>query len=235
MGYVSTEKNRDLSRHETIWEHPDADALLAPDRKTIAAIEGGSSLEAMCGLAAIVLSVIGIAGFDPFTMGGVAVITIGLALVAQGGAIAARWNEALRRLDGTHYDRSELLGGIGTEVFGGIVGIVLGVLVLAGVAPLTLLSVAPIVFGGALLLGGAAQPELAAIAGPAGRTSVQEAVEASGGIMVLIGIASAVLGILSLLEVGPILTLALAALLSVGATLFFAGGALAARFMRRFA
>jgi hypothetical protein len=234
MGYVSPKK-RDLSRHETIWEHPDASELLAPDRKTIAAIEGGSSLEAMAGLAAIIVSVIGIAGYDPFTMGGVAAIALGLALVAQGGAIASRWREALRRLDGTRYDRNELIGGIGTEVFGGIVGIVLGVLVLAGVAPIVLLPVAAIVFGGALLLGGAAQPELSAIAGPASRTSVQEAVEASGGIMVLIGIASAVLGILALLEVGPPLTLALVGLLCVGGSLFFAGGALAARFMRRFA
>jgi hypothetical protein len=234
MGYVSTEK-RDLSRHETIWEHPDASTLLAPSRRTIAAIEGGSSIEAMAGLAAIAVSVIGVAGYEPFTMGGVAVIAIGLALVAQGGAIAARWRDALLRLDGTRYDRNELIGGIGTEVFGGIVGIVLGILVLAGVMPTILLPVSAIVFGGSLLLGGAAQPELSAIAGPANRTSIQGAVEASGGIMVLVGIASAVLGILALLDVGPVITLALVALLCVGGALFFAGGALAARFMRRFA
>lgn len=235
MGYVSTEKNRDLSRHETIWEHPEAAELLRADRTTVVALESGSSLEALGGLAAIVVAVIGIAGYDPFTMGGVAAIAIGLALVAQGGAIAARWRHALRSLDGTRYDRTELIGGVSTEVFGGIVGIVLGVLVLARVMPQVLLPVAAIVFGGALLLGGAAQPELAAIAGPARRTSVQEAVEASGGIMVLVGIASAVLGILALLGVGPVMTLALVALLCVGGAILFAGGALAARFMRRFA
>jgi len=234
MGYVSTEK-RDLSRHETIWEHPEASQLLAPSRRTIAAIEGGSSLEAMAGLVAVVISVLGIAGYDPITMGAIAVIAIGLALVAQGGAIVARWRDALRRLDGTRYDRNELLGGIGTEVFGGVVGIVLGILVLAGVSPVVLLPVAAIVFGGALLLGGAAQPELSAIAGPANRTSIQEAVEASGGIMVLIGIGAAVLGILALLAVGPPLVLAIVGFLCVGAALLFAGGALAARFMRRFA
>jgi hypothetical protein len=101
--------------------------------------------------------------------------------------------------------------------------------------PTILLPVSAIVFGGSLLLGGAAQPELSAIAGPANRTSIQGAVEASGGIMVLVGIASAVLGILALLDVGPVITLALVALLCVGGALFFAGGALAARFMRRFA
>jgi hypothetical protein len=91
------------------------------------------------------------------------------------------------------------------------------------------------VFGGALLLGGAAQPELGNLAAPPRRRTVQDAVEASGGIMVLVGVAAAVLGILSLLGVGPVLTLALVAMLCIGASLLFAGGALATRFMRRFA
>ena len=116
-----------------------------------------------------------------------------------------------------------------------MVGIVLGILVLADVMPAVLLAVTAIVFGGALLLGGAAQPELANLAAPPRRPTVQDAVEASGGIMVLVGVAAAVLGILSLLGVGPALTLALIAMLCIGGALLFAGGALATRFMRRFA
>jgi len=235
MGYVTTDKNRDLSAHQTLYEHPDARELLSVDRKTIAILEGGSTIEAVAGLAAVVLAVIGIARYAPFTMGGVATTVIGVALLAQGGAIASRWRAELRRLDGTRYDRNELIGGVGTEVFGGLVGIVLGVLVLAGVMPVVLLPVAAIVFGGALLLGGAAQPELSNLAAPPRRQGVHQAVEASGGIMVLVGVAGAVLGILSLLGVGPIVTLALIALLCTGGALFFAGGALATRFMRRFA
>jgi hypothetical protein len=235
MGYVTTDKNRDLSRHETLYEHPDAHELLSAGRKTIAVIEGGSSFEALGGLVTVILAIVGIARYAPFTMGGVCAIVIGASLFVQGGAIASRWRADLRRLDGVRYDRSELLGGVSTEVFGGVVGIVLGVLVLAGVLPAVLLPVAAIVFGGALLLGGAAQPELSNLAAPPRHATVQDAVEASGGIMVLVGVAAAVLGILSLLGVGPAITLALIAMLCIGGALLFAGGALATRFMRRFA
>lgn len=235
MGYLSTDKKRDLSRHETLYEHPDARALLSADKKTIAVIEGGSSVEALGGLVAVVLAILGLSRYDPLRMGGVAAIVIGASLFVQGGAIASRWRSELRRLDGVRYDRNELIGGVSTEVFGGVVGIVLGILVLADVIPAVLLAVAAIVFGGALLLGGAAQPELANLAAPPRRPTVQEAVEASGGVMVLVGVAAAVLGILSLLGVGPALTLALIAMLCIGGALLFAGGALTTRFMRRFA
>lgn len=241
MGTARTRRDRrDLSKYETLFEDPEYERLRAfsgarhEERVTAATFAGGASLETLGGLAAIILGVLGFST-APFAMASVGTICIGVALFAQGAAVMTRWRDALHRLQGAGFDRQELIGGLSTEFFAGIVGIVLGVLAIVDVKPLIMLPVASIVFGGALLLGGAAQPELAAIAGPASRTSVQEAVEASGGIMVLIGIASAVLGILSLLEVGPVLTLALVALLCVGATLFFAGGALAARFMRRFA
>jgi hypothetical protein len=227
MGTVIPDKKRDLSRHETIYEHPDAARLLKPDRKTVVIVESGASLEVLAGLAAIVVTVIGIDGYRPLTMAAVSTLLLGIALVTQGGAIASRWRTMLRRLDGIRYDRSELIGGIGTEVFGGAVGVVLAILALSGVVPRVLIAVAAIVFGGALLLGGAARPELSNLA--PGRDSRAQAVEASGGIMVIVGIAAAVLGILALLDVGPILVLALIALLCVGAALVFAGGALAAR------
>jgi hypothetical protein len=235
MGFVSTDKDRDLSEHEIVYEHPDAQQLLAVDARTRVVLESGSSVEAMCGLVALVLAVIGIAGHEPFTMGGVATIVVGFALLAQGGAVASRWRASHGRLAGTRSARQELVGGMGVEVVGGIVGIVLGVLTLAGVMPILLLPVAAIVFGGALLLGGAAQPEFANLAAPTTSVSVQQAVETSGGIMVLVGIAAAVLGILALLAVGPMVTLALIAIVCIGGALVFAGGALATRFMRRYA
>jgi len=227
MGTVITDKKRDLSRHQTIYEHPDAARLLATDRKTVVVVESGASVEVLAGLAAIVVTVVGIDGYRPVVMAAISTLLLGIALVSQGGAIASRWHTMLRRLDGVRYDRTELIGGIGTEVFGGAVGVVLAILSLAGVVPSVLIPVAAIVFGGALLLGGAAQPELASLA--PGRNSRAQAVEASGGIMVIVGIASAVLGILALLDVGPIFVLTLIALLCVGAALVFAGGALAAR------
>jgi len=227
MGTVITDRKRDLARHETIYEHPDAARLLQPDRKTVLVVESGASVEVAAGLAAIVVTVIGIDGYRPGVMAAISTLLLGIALVSQGGAIASRWRTMLRRLDGVRYDRTELISGIGTEVFGGAVGVVLAILALAGVVPHVLIPAAAIVFGGALLLGGAAQPELANLA--PGRDSRAQAVEASGGVMVIVGIAAAVLGILALLDVGPIFVLTLIALLCVGCSLVFAGGALAAQ------
>ena len=234
MGTVNTDKNRDFTKHQTIYEHPDAARILAAvDKKTVVVVESGASVEVIAGLAAIVVTVIGIDGYRPIVMASIATLLLGIALVTQGGAIASRWRATLHRLDGAGVHRSELLGGIGTEVFGGIVGIAIAIIALAGVVPNVLIAVAAIVFGGALLLGGAAQPELANLA--PGRNSRAQAVEASGGVMVIVGIAAAVLGILALLDVGPVVVLALIAMLCVGAALVFAGGALAARLMGRLA
>ncbi len=246
MAYVKGNPPSETGRQETIYPRPDGSPvetrrvpLESREEKTTARVfTGGSSVETLGGLVAIVLAIIGVTGYEQIYMLGAAAIATGIALLAQGGSVAARWNDVLRRLDGERYDRSELIGGIGTEVFGGAVGIVLGVLALANVRPFVLLPVAAIVFGGSLLLGGAAQPELEELVperDPRYRRLTRDAIQASGGIMVMVGIAAAVLGILALLNVGPILTLSLVAMLCVGGALLVAGGALTARFARRFA
>ena len=198
---------------------------------------GGASVEAIGGIAGVVLAAIGLATFWQYTMCGIACIAIGIALVAHGGAIAARWNDALVRLGRSRYDRAEIMGGIGTEMFGGFTGIVLGVLSLANIVPYILMPVAAIVFGGTLLLGGATQPELENLApeyNPRIAKITHQAIEASGGVMVMVGVAAAVLGILALLHVGSMVALSLVAMLCVGGALLLAGGSLAARFARRF-
>jgi len=234
MGYVRTVKPQ--PHHEQIY--PPASATTVDEKKTIQIFTGGSSIETLGGLAAAVLAIIGITGFQQINMLSIACIAAGVALLAHGGSIAARWREVLFRLEGDRFDRSELVGGIGTEMFGGAVGVVLGVLALADVRPFTLLPVAAIVFGGSLLLGGAAQPDLEGLVpeyDPRYRKITRGAIEASGGVMVMVGIAAAVLGILALLNVGPVLTLPLVGMLCIGGALLMAGGALTARFVRRFA
>jgi hypothetical protein len=234
MGYVRTD------RPQHIYEPPYApDApIVVEDRRTTRIFTGGSTAETVGGFVAAVIALIGLTGHRQIYMLGVASITAGIALFAQGSSIAARWQDVLRRLEGDRFDRSELIGGVGTEVFGGAVGIVLGVLALADVRPFTLLPVAAIVFGGSLLLGGAAQPDIEELVpdyDARHRRITRNAIHASGGVMVLVGIAASVLGILALLEVGPVLTLSLVAMLGVGAALLMAGSALTARFVRRFA
>src|SRR5262245_15815388 len=97
MGYVSRQKRRDLSRYETIYEDPDYDRLAASllsrdDRITRGMLAGGSTLETLGGLAAVVLSVI---GFErrPAELGAIATIAIGAALLSQGASLMARWGQ----------------------------------------------------------------------------------------------------------------------------------------------
>jgi len=240
MGYVRTGKQPLGPGGEQVYP-PTASRQIpietAEDRKTVQIFTGGASIETLGGLAAAVLAIIGVTGHYSLTMLGVACIATGLALLAHGSSIAARWRHVLARLEGDQYDRSELIGGIGTEVFGGAVGLVLGIMALANIMPYVLLPVAAVVFGGSLLLGGAAQPELEELVPEYNaryRRITRDAIQASGGVMVMVGIASAVLGILALLAVGPILTLSLVAMLCVGTALLLAGGALTARFAHRF-
>lgn len=238
MGYVSRHKRRDLSKYETIWQDPEYERLIAPTRDekiTSGMLAGGSTLETLGGLAAVIL---GVVGFQerPIEMCAVATIAIGVALLSQGASIMARWRHAVGRLQGTKPDRNELVEGVSTEVFGGFVGIVLGILALAGIRPAVVLPVAAIVFGGSLLLGGATQPDLVYLApdrNPRFARLTFSAIQTSGGIMVLVGVAAAVLGILALLDVGPPISLSLVAMLSIGFSLLFAGGALTARFVHR--
>jgi hypothetical protein len=244
MAYVRQGPPPDERHHETLYPRSDGAAATTrrvpietePDKTATRVFAGGSSVELIGGAASVVLAIIGVAGFHPMYMLSIATICAGVALLAEGGSIAARWNDVMRRTEGNQYDRSELVGGIGTEVFGGAVGVVLGILALVGVRPFVLLPVAAIVFGASLLLGGAAQPELESLVPEHDaryRRITRDAIQASGGVMVMVGIAAAVLGILALLSVGPITTLSLVALLCVGGALLIAGGALTARFVRR--
>lgn len=206
------------------------------DRRTAATITSGSIFEVVMATAAVVAAVAGLSGVAPRMLAALATIAVGFALLAQGGLLAARWNDAIR-IPGR--ERTEAVG-IGTEVFGGLAGLVLGVLALLDLMPLVLLPVAAIVLGVALLLGGPTQPELAEVARPGAEPGrryrvSRRAVRSSGSVMVMAGLGALVLGTLALLvSTGPILTLALAAMLCIGMALVLAGGAVTARFARRF-
>lgn len=231
------------ARHEVIYSGEDR--RIGQDRRraagheekvTTTALTSGSSLEVIGGAGAVVLAIIGLAGYLSTYMAPIATIAIGGALLAHGAAVTARWTDTMRRAIAARSERLELTGGIGSEIFGGMCGIVLGILALAGVSPLVLLGVAAVVFGGAILLGAPAQSDLARLApdrDPRVGRFTYEAVEASMGTMVLVGCGAIVLGILALVHVGPALTLALVAMLAVGGALLVTGGALTTRFARR--
>jgi hypothetical protein len=198
----------------------------------------GTTAEAIGGFAAAVLAIVGLLSGWSYTFCGIAAIAAGVGLLAHGVAITSRWREVMSRLDPNRYDRGEIGGGIAFEVMGGLASIVLGVLAVAGIAPFVMLPAAVIVFGVTLLLGGATQPglvELSPERDPRFAKLTHDASFASGGVMVLVGIAAAVLGLLAFIGVGTIITLSLIAMLCVGVALFLAGSALSARFVHRFA
>lgn len=240
----SNRDKRDLSKHETLYQDPEYDKLRTfgspPQRReektTTSVVAGGSSIETIGGLTAVIVAIVGFTT-QPFQMAGIATVAVGIALFAQGISIMARWKDAVRRLEGAKVAKHEIVGGVSTEVFAGIAGMVLGFVALAGVAPLVVLPAALALFGAALLLGGAAQPDLVFLAperNPRYARVTYDAIQASGGVMVLVGVAAGVLGILGLLDVGPVLTLVLVGQLAIGAALVFAGGALTARLLHRF-
>jgi len=196
-------------------------------------VAGGSITEAICGAGTVVLAIIGLAGSLPGYMASVATIAFGVALLAQGGAIAARYTRLLRETTPTEWDgRTEIGGGMGAEFLAGGAGVVLGILGLLGLGTATLIPIAIIVFGGALLLGSSATADLSTLGAPDAHERfahiARQASVAASGAQVLVGIAAVVLGIIALVGIDPVLV-TLVALLVLGASVLFSGTAVSSR------
>lgn len=199
--------------------------------KEIAA--GGSFFEALAGIGAVILAILGLVGTMPFTFASIGTLLIGAALLIEGGAIATRIYRLYERT-GASAD-SDLSGGLSAELLAGIAGLALGVLALLGVSPYTILPVAAIVLGVGILLGSAATSRVNSlvVVGPDDQGSsrvLRESVSAASGAQVLAGIAAVVLGILAILGTSP-LDLSLVAILALGATILLSGAAVGGRLM----
>lgn len=208
------------------------------ERKTTEVVLGGSSLEALGGILAIVLAVIGLAGIFPLTLAAISIIALGAAFLSQGAAIAARYSDLLEKIGGGWERSVDLARGVTTEFVGGVAGIVLGVLALLGMAPMTLVAVGLLVFGGTLVMSSAGMGRLGQMKAIEGETTGTKgqffhiAASAAPGGQVLLGLSAMVLGILALVMVGHLsLTLLLVGILCAGASLVFSGSAVAGRMM----
>lgn len=193
----------------------------------------GGLIDALGGIAAAVLAITGLTGFDPQGMAGIATVVFGAALIIQGGTILTEYTQiASLAVDGMPLTS---LGseGISAMFLVGAGGIVLGVLSLLNIAPTALTAIAVIAYGSALLLGSSSVRQLYLMQG-----SLQSAVVRSGnemiagqmatgstGIQLMAGLASAVLGILAVAGHSPQL-LSLAALLVLGITVLLTGSTL---------
>jgi len=193
----------------------------------------GGLLDALGGIAAVVLSIVGLTGVDPAGMAGIATVVLGAALLIQGGSILSEYAHILFPAepgvgDGVRAD------GLSAMLLVGAGGIVLGVLALLGIATTGLTAIAAIAFGSALILGSGSvrqlyQLEMQALqASPTRSISglfASQLATGSSGIQLLAGLAAVVLGILALAGYPPEL-MTLSALLVLGATVVLTGGAL---------
>lgn len=200
----------------------------------------GRSAAAMTGgAAAIVLSILGLAGIFPMFMLSVATLAIGVAFLFKGTAVAADYTKALKHTNAGKLEEAEFSGGMSAEMLAGAAGIVLGILALLSILPMTLGACALIAFGGAQLMSSGVTHRLNQVkiaqsgADDMAQQIATEATTAANGSQVLVGMAASVLGILSLIGLAPT-TLALVGLLSLGGVNTLTGSALGTKMVHMF-
>jgi len=210
------------------------------ERRAIEEVGGGSIVESIGGIGAVVLSILGLIGFIPVTMASLATIAAGGALLIGGGTLASQYT---RIFSGARprLSHSIIGGGMAMESLAGLAGIVLGIMSLLGIHSEVMLAAAVIVLGCALLLASGAVAKLTTlpIREPFGTAEqarhaenehyiVRDALYAASGSEALIGAGAIVLGILSLSGIAP-MALVLVALLAIGASILVAGSSVAGR------
>ena len=189
----------------------------------------GGLVDAVGGVATVVLAIVALAGVHADVLAPIAVIVFGAALLIQGGAMLSE------------YAQTTLPAQISAEQFGagslssmflvGAAGIVLGVLALIGIASTALTSIAVIAFGAALVISSNSVRHLYLFRSAAMRsTAVQggaqvlagEMASGSAGVQLLAGLTGIVLGILAVTGTSPAI-LMLSALIVLGATVVLTG------------
>jgi hypothetical protein len=137
------------ARYEKVLSAPESSAT----RREIA---GGMGMEALAGIAALVLGILALLGLSTGTMLAIAAIAAGAGLLMASGSMArleslVRWETARDDTPKTH---DTVYASAGSEVLIGTGAIVLGILALTGMDPLTLVLVALLSIGAALLVSG---------------------------------------------------------------------------------
>lgn len=195
------------------------------------AVGYGGFVDALGGIATIVLAIIALSGVRSLDLLSIATIVFGAALLIQGGAMLSEFAV----IEATPETSSGATGGGLGVLFGvGVAGIILGVLALLGVHSTILDSVAVIAFGGALVVSASAVWQLLTSRSIATRFQTgssmlrvvaSEVATGSSSVQGLAGLAVIVLGVLG---VAGIMTnnLALIALLVAGAAIVMTGSTL---------
>ncbi len=199
-----------------------------------AGMTGNSPMfQTICGAAAVILAILGLAGLHPVYMAAVATIAVATAMALQGIAVGSCYSSVIGEMTGKH-PVADIRTGLTAEFVAGATGIVLGVLSLSGLDVATLTAVAVIVLGSGVLLGAGIAGRVARFAPkssaqhPFFEKMVGDVVTAAAGAEVLVGGGAIVLGVIAL--VGTLsLTLTLVALLALGSATVMASTAVAGK------
>jgi hypothetical protein len=191
----------------------------------------GGFVDALGGIATIVLAIIGLSGVKPEVLVSISTVVFGAALLIQGGAMLSEMaqTEAIPQNGAASSG-----GGLSSLFLVGVAGIVLGVLALLGVYSAMLTSVAVIAFGGALVMSSSAVWHLLTSRSvttrftgraPMVQMLATEVAAGSTGLQAMTGLAVIVLGILAVSGAFS-LSLTLIALLVAGGALVMTGSTL---------
>lgn len=195
---------------------------------SVRTVETGSVIEAIGGVGAIVLTVLGLIGVLPEVFLSIAIMIVGVAMILAGSSVAAQFDRLTGEVE-SRTERREVLGGVGVEAVAGLGGTVLGLLALLQVDPVNLLTVAAIVLGGGMLLASGATARLETLLErlPVGESG-HRGMMLSGGGEVLVGLGAVALGILALAGLSPII-LTMIAVLGLGVSMLLTGSSMATR------
>lgn len=198
---------------------------------------GGASAESIAGIAAIVLSIVGLAGILPHPLLSISAIAVGAGLLIQGSAVAAEHKELMSLLTQKTMEEVNMDTGISVELAGGLAAIVLGILSLLTVDPGVLMPAAAVVVGGALILSSGTTQRMNAVRLQNARESqdhstianvARELVNTSAAAQSFVGLGAVVLGILGLIDLVPF-QLALIAFLAAGGSMALSGSSIGSR------
>ncbi|MGC9194915.1 MAG: hypothetical protein ACP5IL_05595 [Syntrophobacteraceae bacterium] len=190
---------------------------------------GNTVAEALVGLGALAMAIMGLAEVYPWLLAAVSTIALGAAFVFEAGDVGRRFSMLARDDDqnagsGISYS----WGGMTAGFLAGCTGIAMGVLAILGVVPHTLIPVAIIVYGAALVMDSGTQASLSDLEnehfGVRGISQelARESASTLSGIKVLIGLGAVTLGILAIIKIVP-QQLSLVALLAIGAGVLMTG------------
>ncbi|MEW5894198.1 MAG: hypothetical protein AB1650_00325 [Candidatus Omnitrophota bacterium] len=202
---------------------------MSEQERALIAVGSGSIIESIIGMGAVILSILGLLDIYPVIMLSISTILIGAALLIKGSSVASKMESVVAgEPEMSKKALSQLNTGITSETIAGITGIALGILAMAGMSPQMMIGSAAIVYGAGLIFGSGIDFRLNAlnlmnpVHSPQIKRVAEQAVTASADAEIFIGIAAVALGIMSVINIAP-LVLQLISMLAIGSILFLTG------------